>query len=229
MSHGSSEPIPFYFDFISPYAYLGWAQRNTLGTERALRLVPVLFAGLLDAHGNVGPAEVPAKRAYIFRDALRHALVLGVPFAPPPSHPFNPLLALRIASLDLEPALLERVIDVLFLATWGGGQGVTDGETVGALLSGLGVDGAALVARANEPEAKARLRSQTESAVRRGVFGVPTLDVDGELFWGLDAYPHARRRLAGRDPLTAEVLARFRDVPASSVRPGAPKRGSPPQ
>ncbi len=219
------EAIPFYFDFISPYAYLGWVQVHALAGRfgRELRPVPVLFAGLLDAHGNVGPAEVPAKRSYIFKDTLRHALTLGVPFKPPPSHPFNPLLALRIASLPLSREEQRRVIDVLYLATWGTGIGVTAPEVVTACLSEAGFDGDALVRAAGAPEIKALVRSNTDAAIAGGVFGVPTLEVDGELFWGIDSFAHAARRLGGADPLTAEMLAGFREVPASATRPRAPR------
>lgn len=217
--------IPFYFDFISPYAYLGWVQVHALAERfgRQIRPIPVLFAGLLDAHGNVGPAEVPAKRSYIFKDTLRHALTLGVPFKPPPSHPFNPLLALRIASLPLSSDERRRVIDLLFLATWGTGIGVTAPEVVTACLSEAGFDGDALVSGAAAPEIKALVRERTEAAIASGVFGVPTLLIDGELFWGIDSFAHAARRLAGADPLTPEVLAGFRDVPASATRPRAPR------
>jgi 2-hydroxychromene-2-carboxylate isomerase len=219
------EPIPFYFDFISPYAYLGWVQVHALATRhgREIRPIPVLFAGLLDAHGNVGPAEVPAKRTYIFKDALRSALTLGVAFKPPPSHPFNPLLALRVASLPLEAAEQRRVIDVLFSATWGAGIGVTSPETVSACLSEAGFDGDDLVSRAGAAEVKALVRSNTDAAIATGVFGVPTLLVEGELFWGVDSFAHAARRLSGADPLTPEILAGFRDVPASATRPRAPR------
>lgn len=217
--------IPFYFDFISPYAYLGWVQVHALAERfgRVVEPVPVLFAGLLDAHGNVGPAEVPAKRSYIFKDTLRHALTLGVPFKAPPSHPFNPLLALRIASLPFTVEEQRRAIDVLFRATWGTGIGVTAPEVVATCLSEAGFDGDALVTSAGAAGIKALVRKNTDDAIARGVFGVPTLLVDGELFWGIDSFAHAARRLGGADPLTPELLASLRDVPASATRPRAPR------
>jgi len=220
-----ASPVAFYFDFISPYAYLGWAQVHALVEPfgRAVSPIPVLFAGLLDAHGNIGPAEIPAKRAYIFKDALRSALTLKIAFRPPPSHPFNPLLALRIASLPLANADQRRVIDTLFHAAWGSGAGVTDAGEVTQRLDALGLDGAAIVERAATPENKARLRSNTEAAVASGVFGVPALIIDGELFWGIDSFAHAKRRLAGNDPLTPSLLKSFSDVPASAIRSRAPR------
>jgi 2-hydroxychromene-2-carboxylate isomerase len=93
--------VRFYFDFISPYAYLASTQLDGIAarTQVTIERVPVLFAALLDAHGQKGPAEIPAKRRYTWKDVSRKCHAAGVPIAPPPSHPFNPLLGLRVASL----------------------------------------------------------------------------------------------------------------------------------
>jgi len=217
------EPIRFYFDFISPYAYLGWTQIHALARryERKVEPVAALFAAMLDANGNKGPAEIPSKRLYIFKDALRHALVLQVPFALPPTHPFNPLLGLRVVSLPMADDVRRRLIDALFRATWGGGSGITEPAVVAAIATEAGLDGEAAVLAASLDEAKALLKTNTAEAIARGVFGVPTVVVDGELFWGLDAFPHVERRLRGEDPITPEILARFSDVRPSAVRPGS--------
>lgn len=199
----------FYFDFISPYAYVAWTQLR----GRAIEPVPILFAGLLEAHGTRGPAEVPAKRRYIFRDVMRTARRLGVRFAPPPAHPFNPLLALRVASLPMEAARRVEVIDALFAAVWAGGGGVTDAAHVARLV------GDEAVAAAGTVEAKARVRAQTDEAIARGVFGVPTVEVDGELFWGVDALANLEAYLRGEGTLDAEELARWDALPAQATRP----------
>ena len=105
----------YVFDFVSPYAWVGWRPARALAERHGLELTPepVLFAGLLDAHGNVGPAEVPAKRAYIFKDAYRKARARGLPpLVLPPAHPFNPLVALRAVTAAPSIAL----IDALFAA-----------------------------------------------------------------------------------------------------------------
>jgi 2-hydroxychromene-2-carboxylate isomerase len=85
--------LRFYFDFISPYAYLGWKQVHAFARTHALEVevVPILFAALLNANETKGPAEIPAKRIFVFKDAYRKAHQLKVPFGPPPAHPFNPL------------------------------------------------------------------------------------------------------------------------------------------
>src|SRR5690554_5088901 len=113
-----SAPIEFWFDFISPYAYLAWQRIHPVveAHGRALIYRPVLFAGLLDHWGQLGPAEIPPKREFVFRQVLRRAAALGVPLEPPPSHPFNSLLGLRLACLELPPADRRRLIDQLYRA-----------------------------------------------------------------------------------------------------------------
>lgn len=215
-------PIRFCFDLLSPYAYLAWKELPPIATRhgRVVEPVPVLLAALLQAHGTKGPAEVPAKRAYVFKDALRSAHALGWPIAPPPAHPFNPLLAARCISLVDDVAARAALVERLFDAVWGGGPGVEDGAVVAAAASACGLDGDALVARAGADDAKARLRAQTEQALRDGAFGVPTMFVDGELFWGLDSLGHVERRLRGEDPVDRTDFAQWRDLPATARRAG---------
>jgi 2-hydroxychromene-2-carboxylate isomerase len=212
--------IDFYFDFISPYAYLAWTQVHELAAnhQRDVDAHPILFAALLDKYGHKGPAEIPPKRKYVFKDVIRTATVLNVKIAPPPAHPFNPLLALRTAALLDARADRKRAIDALYRAVWGGGKGVTDPVEVARVLSEAGFDGAALVERAATDEAKARVKANTDRAMEAGAFGVPTLVVDGELFWGLDSFAHVERRLRGEDPIDRIDLARFANLPAQAQR-----------
>jgi 2-hydroxychromene-2-carboxylate isomerase len=220
MTPAERAPIRFYFDFISPYAYLAWTQIHTLAArhERAVVPIPILFAGVLDARGQKGPAEIPAKRAYLFKDIARLAHRLGVPAAPPPSHPFNPLLALRAASLPMEEAQRRAFIDRLYACTWAGGPGVTDPAVIAEAATAAGLDGAAVVREAGTPEAKERVRRQTDEALAAGAFGVPTMVVGTELFWGVDALPHLELFLEGRDPIDPATLARWANLPASADR-----------
>ena len=213
-------PIVFYFDYLSPYAYLAWTQIHALAERqgRTVEPVPVLFAALLDANGQKGPAEIPSKRVYVFKDALRSARRLGVPLAPPPAHPYNPLLALRVSSMPMEPAQRRALIDGLFAGAWGGAGGVTDRAHVAAIASRAGLDGARLVEDVQQPESKERVRRQTEEALARGVFGIPTMFVDGELFWGLDSFGHLERFLGGEDPVDLAQLAQWAELPAQATR-----------
>jgi len=213
--------LDFHFDFISPYAYLGWTRIHALAERHGatVRPRPLLFAGLLNHHGQKGPAEIPAKRRWVFEDTLRRALLFGVPFAPPPSHPFNPLLALRATLAAPEPSR-RALIDALFAATWGDAElrGVDRPETVAHAAERAGLDPEALLERASSPEVKAALKAETEAAIARGVFGVPTVFAGEALFWGLDAFDLLELHLRGEDPLTPEVRARFREIPASAER-----------
>jgi 2-hydroxychromene-2-carboxylate isomerase len=212
-------PLVFYFDFVSPYAFIAWTQVHAIAERngRTVTPIPVLFAGLLDAHGTKGPAEIPAKRTYTFRDAYRKAHRLGLPaLRPPPSHPFNPLLALRVASQPLDPAPKRRLIDALYESAWVLGAGVETREAVIAAASRAGVDGAGLVRAAAEPETKERLRAATAEAVARGVFGVPTVWVDGEIFWGTDGLDLVEGFLRGEDPVPKDLS--WAERPATAMR-----------
>lgn len=216
-----SEPVRFYFDYISPYAYVAWTQIHTVAARhgRTVTPIPVLFAALLNHHGQKGPAEIPAKRSYTFKDAYRKAHRAGLPpLQAPPSHPFNPLLALRISSLPLGVELQRRIIDAFYAATWAGGGGVESPEVVSRVLSGLGLDATSILQQAESPANKATLRAQTEAAIQAQVFGVPTMIADGELYWGVDALPHLEDRLLGRDPVPPDLSDRWRDLPATASR-----------
>ncbi len=227
----------FYFDFISPYAYLAWSQIHALAArhQRSVEPVPVLFAALLNAHGQKGPAEIPAKRSYLFKDVCRKAHRLGLPpVIPPPSHPFNPLTALRAACFPAEPGsqteLRHRLMSELFAATWAGGGGIESEAAVGAIAELVGYDGAALLAFARSEPAKAALRRNTEEALAAGAFGVPTIVVNGELFWGSDSLEHLDDYLAGKDPISPAELSRWLTLKASANRqPPAslPSQGKP--
>ncbi len=216
--------LDVYLDFISPYAYLGWHGVKPLAAARGvtLRPRPVLFAALLGAHGHKGPAEIPPKRRWVFRETARRAALAGLPFGPPQSHPFRPLLALRavLAAPELDrPALVDR----FFAESWGGeaSQGLQDPETVARRADEAGLDGPALVDAAGTDAVKAALREETDAALGRGVFGVPSFVVGEELFWGFDALDLLALHLDGEDPLDPDAAARWEALPASAVRRGA--------
>jgi len=195
-------PIRFLFDYISHNAYLAWTQIGVIAARhgRTVEPEPVLFAGLLNAHGQLGPAEVPPKARWMMLDVARKARRLGVPLAPPKTHPFPPLLALRVTHAAPPGEPRRRLIDGLFRATWAESRDPSDPAEVARIAAAAGLDGERLVKDAATEPVKARLRDATEAAVRDGVFGVPTALADGELFWGFDDLPHLELHLAGRDP-----------------------------
>jgi 2-hydroxychromene-2-carboxylate isomerase len=203
MTNEASRSIRFYFDYISSNAYLAWIQLPKIAARHGVPIepVPVLFAGLLEAHGQLGPAEVRPKAHWMWRNNLRKAALLGVPLNPPRFHPFNPLLALRISSLPLPEEKRRDLIDVLFQGTWVRGLHLSEPSVVGELATEAGLPGAELVAEAQRADAKTRLRERTDAAIAAGVFGVPTMSVGEELFWGYDDLPFLELFLAGEDPL----------------------------
>lgn len=219
----SRNHLRFYFDYLSSNAYLAWVALPALAERfgRRVELVPVLFAKLLEAYGQLGPAEVPPKMRWMARNNLRKAKLLGLTLRPPAFHPFNPLLALRISSLDLEGDARARLVSGLFRAVWTDRRHASEPAVVAAIADEAGLDGAALVAAAQAPEAKERLRRQTTQALEAGVFGVPTVIVDGELFFGYDDFGFLERFLAGDDPLDAAQAACW----TGPQRPSAMRRG----
>jgi 2-hydroxychromene-2-carboxylate isomerase len=210
--------VRFFFDFISPYAYLAWQKIHAVVEPEGGRVqpVPVLFAALLDAHGTLGPAEVPAKRRYLIKDVSRRAAMEGVAIDAPFAHPFNPLLMLRVASLPAAAQQRRRLIDGLFRATWAERRDVTDPAVVGALAAEAGLPEALKEAQA--PDAKARLRQQTEQAIALGVFGVPTAELGGELFWGTDSLILLERHLTGQDKVPKDLAQRWESLPRQAER-----------
>lgn len=189
--------IDFYLDFLSPYAYLAFETLPTAlqGLSVHLQYKPVLLGAVLRAHGLRGPAEIPAKRAFIYRQVLWLAHQRGVPMDLPAEHPFAPLPLLRLALASGAGAQPNRyVCETVFRHVWRGGADANASERLQQL--------AAKLAPPRDPAgetAKAQLRANTEQATAAGVFGVPALVVDGRVFWGLDALPMLRAFLEG-DP-----------------------------
>jgi 2-hydroxychromene-2-carboxylate isomerase len=172
----------WYFDFVSPFAYLQSEQLATLPQKLSLRYRPVLFAGLLGANGQKGPAEIAAKRVFTYRFVVWQAKELGIPFKMPPEHPFNPLPLLRLAlACDSSPEAIHRI----FRFVWRDGRLPDLPIEWADLISDLGLPDAD--ARIASPEIKDALRRNTDEAIARGVFGVPTIAIGDELFWGADA------------------------------------------
>jgi 2-hydroxychromene-2-carboxylate isomerase len=187
--------ITFYLDFISPYAYLAFERlpQALQGLSWRVDYRPVLFAAFLKQHGQLGPAEIAPKREWTYRQVLWQAHVHGIPLELPASHPFNPLALLRLALACGEDALVNRyVAETVFRHVWRGGAEAADAARLEQLRAQL--------QPARDPASdavKAELKANTEAAVARGLFGVPTFEVDGKLFWGFDALPMLRAYLEG--------------------------------
>jgi 2-hydroxychromene-2-carboxylate isomerase len=216
-----SATIRFYFDYESPNAYIAWTQLPELGRRYGFTVEPepILYAALLDANGQLGPGEQPTKGRWMIKNMARKALLLGIPLNGPAYLPFNPLLALRVTLLALDTPQRDVLIQGLFEAVWVRALHVSEAAVVEGVANDVGLPGAELVARAATPEVKADLRRRTDDAIARGVFGVPSMMVGEELFWGYDDFPYLELFLAGKDPIDpAEWERAQRPVPASSVR-----------
>lgn len=213
----------FFFDPVSPYAWLAARSLGRLDDAGIqVRFVPVLFAGLLKAHGNLGPAEVPAKRLYLFRDVMREAARRGLPFAGPPGHPFNPLAALRMCTALGDEPERRRLALALMTACWERGEDVSDAAVLLRLSDEAGFDGRALLERAAAPEVKQALVAATDAAIAGGVFGVPTFRLDGELFWGGDRVEALLWRLEGGVIDEGRLAAFLAREPLAQRRMGTP-------
>ena len=187
--------ITFYLDFISPYAYLAFEHlpRALEGLSYSVEYRPVLFAGMLKEHGQLGPAEIAPKRDWTYRQVLWLAHQHGIAMQMPAQHPFNPLALLRLA-LACAPAgqASHAVCEALFRHVWQGGLDAADPQRLQALTTQM--------APARDPageEVKAQVRANTDAAIAAGVFGVPSFAVDDKLFWGFDALPMLHAYLKG--------------------------------
>lgn len=208
--------ITFYFDVISPYAYLAFERlpEALIGLNYRVTYHPVLFAGLLKQHGQLGPAEIEPKRSWTYRQVQWLAHELDIEMQLPAAHPFNPLALLRLAvASNPEGSPNRYVTEKLFHHVWRGGRDAEDSQRLQALT--------ALLKPASDPKGlavKALLQTHTEDAIKKGIFGVPTYEVDGKLFFGLDALPMLAAYLKGdawfQDPSWDEALS----VPKGSVR-----------
>ena len=209
--------ITFYFDFISPYAYLAFEAlpKSLQGISCSVNYQPVLFAGLLKHHGQLGPAEIRGKREWTYRQVLWQARENGIALDLPESHPFNPLGLLRLAlacSPHQHPN--RRICEAIFRHAWRGGAPADDPDRLAHLTEKLQPQYSV-----DDLRVKEQLKTYTEQALARGVFGVPTLEVDGQLFWGLDSLSMLKAYLQGDGSIPRDCeLAR-------RVRPGV-KRGA---
>jgi 2-hydroxychromene-2-carboxylate isomerase len=209
--------IDWYFDFLSPFAYLQWPRVRALALAQPITPRPVLLAALLAHHGQRGPAEIDAKRRFTYRHVQWQADRAGVPLVFPPAHPFNPLPALRPC---LHAGASLASIDALFDHVWRHGRRADDATALAPVASMLGIrDVDAALA---DSQAKAALRANGERAIAQGVFGVPMFVIDDgpgpELYWGLDATAMFEQRLADPAYFMSDAMGRLDALPVAAAR-----------
>ena len=186
----------WYFDFISPFAYLQLARIRELAEHHAVTPRPIVFAAVLRHHGQLGPAEIPGKREFTYRMAQWTAGSSGIELRFPPAHPFNPLAALRLA---IACGSSWEAITAIYQHIW---------------LRGLAGDDAASLA----PAVKEQLRANTDQAIAAGVFGVPTILLGDRLIWGNDATSMLEKMLVDPDYFERGEYLRLASLPSAAER-----------
>ena len=201
----------WYFDFVSPFAYICLHRLKELPAELSIEYRPVLFAGLLNHWGQKGPAELPTKRRYTYRWSQWWAHRLGIPLRYPAAHPFNPLHHLRLfIACGVKPAAVRTIFDEI----WTTGADASDPARFSALMQELRIAPEEIAGS----EIKDKLKKNTDDAAQRGVFGVPTFEVDGELFWGADSIEFLKEFLGNPAVIQNADMRRLDDLPTGASR-----------
>ncbi|RJX82754.1 2-hydroxychromene-2-carboxylate isomerase [Pseudomonas sp. LS-2] len=194
-----SKIVEFYFDVGSPASYLAYTQLPSICAESGAELIyrPILLGGVFKATGNASPNEVPAKARYSINDLDRCAKRYGVPLLVNPHFPINTLHLMRAitgAQSQRSDRFIEFV-DMTFRAMWVQGRNLNDPEVLNETLKEAGFDPAQVFAWVNDPSVKDRLKSETEAAVARGIFGAPSMFVGSALYFGQDRLDFVREAL----------------------------------
>lgn len=202
MSAAAHEPVQveFYFDFLSPYAYIGSVSIERLAKELNFEVVwrPLLLGiTVVKVMGLKGVSEIPLKREYVRHDVERFARYLDIPFNRAPTETMKSLSAMRaFVWLDRkDPDKARRFARSLFEAQWARARDLSGIDAVVALASSVDEDPEEMRSGILDPDIKLLLTKQVDAAIERGVFGAPTFAVGGELFWGADRLPMVKRWL----------------------------------
>lgn len=184
--------IEFYFDYLSPYAYFAWNRLEGFCEDHNLKLEikPVAFGKLLDHWGQLGPAEIPPKREWLANYCVFYAKQHQLPLAFPKFHPFNSLPALRASLVEVSGELQPVLISEIFRAGWGDGHDIGDPRVLEEIATRLGFNVENLRRQISSEEVKASLKRNTSEAIEKGVFGIPTIIYDGDLYWGSDQFDY---------------------------------------
>ncbi|PIP78928.1 MAG: 2-hydroxychromene-2-carboxylate isomerase [Gammaproteobacteria bacterium CG22_combo_CG10-13_8_21_14_all_40_8] len=208
-----SKQISWYFDFISPFAYLQLEQFKALPHDVVIEYKPVLLAGLLEHWKNIGPAEIKPKRIFTYQYCQWLAKKKGIPFKMPPAHPFVSLVALRLAIASNNDQLVIRTI---FEAIWKEGLSLEDAATWSWLSKHADMQNA--VKLMETAEVKSQLRTNTDEAAELQIFGVPTMHIDGHNFWGYDGFDMALDYLQQPKTFFDEEMQRIAKLPVGIQR-----------
>lgn len=200
----NKQKLTFYFDYISPYSYLAWHKISILCEKYNLELKPepIVFGAILTKLENKGPAEVEPKRIFLYKDVLRSANKDNILLKFPPAHPFNPLLALRATCIMEKTTNYNNFITDIFDACWKEGKDISNIELIDSFLKKYNINNG--IEFCNNDEIKNILKEKTTLAINNGIFGVPSMLINEELFWGNDRFDFLENYILGKDPINLE-------------------------
>ncbi len=198
-----TKSFDFIFDFAGPNGYLVHKvlPEFCARTAATANYIPCLLGGIFKATGNRAPmvryADAPAKLAYEQLEFRRFIDANALSqFSFNPHFPVNSMLVMRGLIAAKHRGVFKPFLEAMFSAMWEDGKNLADAKIVIATLDAAGLDGAALVAAASDPDIKAELAANTENAVARGVFGIPTFFVGDEMFFGKERLGQVEAALA---------------------------------
>lgn len=204
MAVASGSRLEFWYEFASTYSYLSAMRIEVLAANAGVEIVwkPLLLGPIFRAQGwDTSPFNIyPAKGRYMVRDMERLAAARGLPFKLPTPFPQNSLYGARLALIGHPEGWGVAFTRAVYEAEFAGGANIGDKRVLMDILTRLGLDAEAVLARSETPEAKQALRQQTEEAQELGIFGAPSFLARGELFWGDDRLEQALDIVAGKRP-----------------------------
>jgi len=196
--------IDWYFDFISPFAYIQHVMLANNHPEVEVNPIPVVFGGLLQHHTHKGPAEIPLKRIMTYRYCQWYADKHDIPLRFPDVHPFRPILPLRLC---ISQGSTPQIISAIFNTIWVEGKDLNDANNLQNFCEQHGIG--EVEQAVSRQDVKDQLKQNTDQAIALGAFGVPTISVKGELFWGVDMLELAVAYLEHPDMFESEKYSRL--------------------
>ena len=200
----------WYFDFVSPFAYLHNLSLVEFEEQLLIYRKPLLFAGLLKHWGTKGPAELLSKRIFTYRHIQWYANRHDIPFQFPERHPFNPIPLLRLCIVK---GCSKDAVDSIFRCVWEEGLVGDDPDNWHTFCDAVGLNASEANELISTPEVKSELKSNGENAIEQGVYGVPTLVVDKHLFWGYDSTNLALDYLVNPGLFGSPAMKRLETLP----------------
>ena len=193
-----TKTVDFYYDYISPASYLAWTQLIDICkcSNATINYKPMLLGGVFKAHTSNSPVIIPAKWEWMKADFVRYAKYYDVPYQLNPHFIFSTVNAMRGAIWALSNNLIEAYNHAMFTAAWVDGKDLSDHNVFADTLERAGINSATVLEAIANSEMKSALIQCTDEAVELGIFGAPSMIVDGEMFFGQDRLIWVERALS---------------------------------